>query len=106
VQIFDAVEEGWEMVDSPHIALTDNGHLHMLWTRSSLPFGPGPLGLYYARSEDSGNTWSAPQQVAEASVTWSQIEGTDEETVQRVWQETGGGGMTLWHEQSANDGAT
>ena len=106
VQVFDAVGEGWEMVDSPHIAVTDNGHLHMLWTRYSLPFGPGPLGLYYARSENGGKTWSAPQQVAEASVTWSQIEGAGKDIAQRVWQETSGRGMTLWREQLANDGAT
>jgi hypothetical protein len=58
----------------------------------------------YASSRDSGLTWSSPQIVEEKSVIWSQIAGTDEETLQRVWQEASSTGATLWHEQSLDGG--
>ena len=34
------------------------------------------------------------------------IVGTDDQTVQRIWQETSTTGTTLWHEQSLDDGET
>ncbi len=104
ILIFDAEEADWAMVGNPKLAMTGNGDLHILWTRYSLPSGPGPLSLMYASSRDSGLTWSTPQIVEEKSVIWSQIAGTDEETLQRVWQEASSTGATLWHEQSLDGG--
>ena len=83
-QIFDAVAAGWAMVDWPHLAITDNGQMHVLWTHYSLPNGEGPLALLYARSEDGGVTWSAPETVVEKTVGWSQIAGIGQNTVHRV----------------------
>ena len=103
-KIFDAVAAGWAMVDWPHLAITDNGNMHVLWTRYSLPNGEGPLALYYARSEDNGATWSTPQTVVEKAVGWSQLAGIGQNTVHRVWQEGSGGNTTLWHEQSLDGG--
>ncbi len=104
--VFDAQDAGWDMVDNPYLAMTLNGHLHVVWTRYSLPSGEGPLELYYARSEDGGVSWSTPQLVMEGSVVWSQIIGTGENTVQRVWQQDSSSGSTLWHEQSVDSGTT
>jgi hypothetical protein len=104
VRIFDAEAVGWAMVDEPRLAMTDDGHIHLLWTRSSLPSGQGPLALLYTRSEDDGETWSPPKTVEETSVIWSQMVGTSEDTLHRVWQEKNSSGITLWHEQSLDDG--
>ena len=106
VRVFDAVAAGWEMVDSPKLALTGNGHLHVLWTRYSLPSGPGPMSMYYSRSEDGGQSWSNPETVVDKPVGWSSLAGVSKQTVHRVWQELGSGGTTIWHEQSNDDGAT
>jgi hypothetical protein len=92
------------MVDWPHLAITENGQMHVVWTRYSLPSGEGPLALLYARSEDGGTTWSTPQTVVEKPVGWSQIAGIGQNTVHRVWQEGSGGSTTLWHEQSLDGG--
>jgi len=104
IRIFDAVAADWAMVDFPHLAITDNGQMHVLWTRYSLPNGEGPLALLYARSEDGGATWSTPEMVVEKAVGWSQIAGIGQTTVHRVWQEGSSGSSTLWHEQSLDGG--
>jgi hypothetical protein len=94
------------MVDWPHLAITENGQMHVLWARYSLPSGEGPLALLYARSEDGGATWSTPQTVVEKAVGWSQIAANGQNTVNRVWQEGSSGSTTLWHEQSIDGGIT
>jgi hypothetical protein len=104
--VFDAQEAEWGMVDNPKLAKTGNGDLHIVWTRYSLPTGEGPLGLYYARSSDAGLTWSEPGLVVEGPVVWSDIVGLGSNTVQRVWQQRGSSGSTLWHEQSTDGGQT
>jgi hypothetical protein len=102
--VFDAEAAGWSMVDNPRLAVTGQEDLHILWTRFTLPSGQGPLNLLYSRSGDAGDTWSNPQVVVENPVAWSQIIGIGEGTVQRVWQETGSSGTTLWHEESLDNG--
>jgi hypothetical protein len=106
VQVFDAQSALWDMVDHPDLSITENGDLHIIWTRYSLPTGVGPLELYYAKSWDKGDTWSPPQLVVEGPVVWSQIIGVGENTVQRVWQQESSSGSTLWHEQSTDGGET
>jgi hypothetical protein len=78
--------------------------MHILWTRSTLPSGQGPLSINYSSSNDGGESWSNPQIVVENPVIWSQIVGSGEQTVHRLWQEVGTSGTTFWHEQSLDDG--
>ncbi len=104
--VFDAQEAEWGMVDNPRLARTAQGDLHIVWTRYSLPTGVGPLGMYYAQSSDAGLTWSEPSLVVEGPVVWSDIVGIGSDTVQRVWQQRGSSGSTLWHEQSMDGGQT
>jgi hypothetical protein len=106
IRVFDSSAAGWAMVDKPRLAQTENGHLHLLWTRYSLPTGIGPMALYYARSEDGGLHWSQPATVVERAVLWSRVIGIGERTVHRVWQELSSGRTTLWHEQSQDSGLT
>lgn len=104
VRVFDAMAAGWAMVDKPRLALTGNGSLHLLWTRYSLPTGTGPQALYYARSQDQGDTWAIAEEVVDNPAVWSQVAGAGEQTVHRVWQELSSGRTTLWHEQSLDNG--
>lgn len=104
--VFDAQRAGWDMVDNPSVAITENGDLHIVWTRYSLPSGEGPMELYYARSSDAGTTWSDPTLVVDGPVVWRDIIGTGANSVQRVWQQKGSSGSTLWHEQSVDGGET
>ena len=106
ILVFNAREAGWGMVDDPSLAITENGDLHIVWTRYSLPTGEGPLGLYYAQSSDGGTTWSDSDLVVEGPVVWSEIVGTGANTVQRVWQQESSSGSTFWHEQSTDSGKT
>ena len=106
IRVFDGVAAGWEMVDQPRMTMTENGNLHLLWTQYTLPSGPGPLSLVYARSFDGGFTWTSPETVVEGPIMWSNIAGVGEQTVERVWQERSSGGTTLWHEESLDNGNT
>jgi hypothetical protein len=62
--------------------------------------------LYYASSKDEGNSWTEPALVVDGPVVWSAIVSTDSNTIQRVWQQRGSSGSTLWHEQSVDGGIT
>jgi len=106
VQVFDAVAEGWERVGSLDIALARDGSLHLLWTRAALPGGNGTLGLYYAASQDGGQSWSAPDRVVEADVLWSRVVAVGERTVHRIWQEERNGRPVLNHQFSPDGGLT
>jgi hypothetical protein len=102
--IFDAAAAGWAMVDQPRLALAADGSLHALFTRFSLPGGSGPLGLFYARSEDRGQTWSSPERVVERHVTWSRLVFHQMQGLHRLWQETSGGRTQVVHQYSPDYG--
>jgi hypothetical protein len=106
VRIFDGVADKWEMVDQPHLSETPNGDLHIIWTRYSAPKGQGPVGLYYAHSEDGGRTWSNSEEVVTAPVLWSEIRGDSRGIVHRVWQESKNDLPVIWFEFSLDDGKT
>lgn len=48
----------------PHLAITSDGTLHLVWTQAPLPEAYPPSGVYYASSVDGGFTWSEPRQFA------------------------------------------
>jgi hypothetical protein len=107
VLAFDGVAASWDMLDQPHFTVTDNGDLHLLWTRYTLLSGrPMPMSLAYSRSEDGGRTWSQLETVGENSVVWSAISSIDDRSVHRFWQELANGRITLWHEMSLDNGRT
>ncbi len=109
VQVFDAAAEGWPAADSPRLAQTGDDTLHLTWTRTELP-DEAAQGLYYARSDDGGETWSAPQPVesqatrTRTAVLWSDLVGVGEQVVHRVWQTAANPNVTVWHQFSIDDG--
>lgn len=48
----------------PHIAIGHDGKIHIVWSQAPLPEAYPPSGVYYARSEDGGLTWTDPTQFA------------------------------------------
>jgi hypothetical protein len=106
VRIFDAETAGWEMVDHPRLAFDEDGSLHAVFTRYSLPGGRGPLGLYYARSTDMGETWTRGELVAEKPVLWSQIVSAGDRGLHRAWMEVDAGRRLILHQYSLDGGAT
>ena len=89
VQIFDGVAANWQMVDNPQLVETQDGVLHALWSPRSISDDSGFLGLYYAQSDDGGNTWSSAQAVADEAIMWSQIASFEQGSLFRIWQEGG-----------------
>jgi hypothetical protein len=53
-----------QTTDEPLLAFDARGNWHLVWTQVPLPAGYPPLGSFYSRSVDSGQTWSDPIQIA------------------------------------------
>lgn len=104
ILVFDAQSAAWDMLDHPSLEQTDDGDLHLIWTRYTLPSGEGPLELYYAKSTDEGKTWTTPEMIVAGPVVWSRIISPWDNTLQLVWQQDSSSGATLWHEQSLDSG--
>lgn len=69
ILIADGATENWDAVDQPRIALDpENETLHAVWLQTVLPGTTGSRAVYYARSLDRGQTWSAPLLVAQGEV--------------------------------------
>jgi hypothetical protein len=86
LQVFDAAGAGWDMVDSPILARAEDGSLHAIFTRYSLPGGSGSLGFYYTRSEDGGETWTQADLVDPNPVNWNRIVSGRDGVLHRIWQ--------------------
>ena len=66
----------------------------------------------YARSDDGGQTWIEPEAVDSnaartgSQIVWNDLVGFGELVVHRLWQTTGNGRITVWHQISADGGAS
>jgi hypothetical protein len=104
IKVFDGVAAGWAMVDRPKLSTTVNGDLHLLWARYQVPFEGDPLALFYARSEDQGQSWSTPLLVAEKPVISGVVYGFGERTLHQLWFNEGNSGLDVWHNLSVDGG--
>jgi hypothetical protein len=105
VKVFDAIAEGWEMVDQPKLAVTQDGTLHMLFTRYALLGEPQPVGLYYSQSADGGVTWTPAEVVSEQPVQWSDLVAY-QGILHRLWQEKNKLVARTSHQTSSDGGKT
>ena len=105
IKVFDAVSEGWEMVDHPKLAVTEDGALHIVFNRYALSGGTNPIGLYYSRSEDGGTTWIPAETVSEQPVQWSEIVA-HQGMLHRLWQESNRLVASTNHQTSLDGGLT
>jgi len=106
VRVFDGIAPGWEMVDQPQLASTGDGQLHLLWKKYSLVSEINAQAMYYAHSENGGQSWSEAKTVVEKPVVWSHIVSVGSQSVHRMWQEINGGQHIFWHQISKDSGIT
>jgi len=106
VRIFDGLSNDWEVVGQPHLTRTEDGTLHVLWTRLTQVPDLQAVALAYSRSEDNGQTWSEPEIVTEETVLDSAILGIGERIVHRIWTGLIEGRPVLWHQFSMDGGIT
>lgn len=104
VEVFNGSAAGWDMVDRPILSKTDNGQMHLMWTRRTLPPDSVALELAYSRSEDLGQSWSEAAMVVEANSTWNDLLGAGERFVHRLWSEEDAGRQVIWHSYSLDGG--
>jgi hypothetical protein len=110
-QVFDAAAQGWDRVDEPRLTRTNDDRLHMVWTKynllnSNINLGD-PASLYYAWSDDQGDTWTDPEELDTNNIIqWSEIVSPDGIQVHRLWQEAIDNSSVMWHEVSADGGAS
>lgn len=107
--IFDGVAAGWELVESPRLAVSDHGVLHLMWTKGSPSSVDAGDELYYSRSEDGGQVWAEAQRVVSANEQGIQLQGfalesAADATVHRVWQEWNLGHLSILHQVSFDNG--
>jgi hypothetical protein len=59
-----AVDRTHVASDLPHVVVDGRGRVHVVWTQFELPRGWPPIGAFYSRSIDGGQTWSSPREMA------------------------------------------
>lgn len=106
VQVVDATNTQWEILDEPVLAITQNGHLHLLFSQFPPPGIPGDSSIYFTKSMDGGETWQLPELVAEGTITWKEIGGRGHQTVYRLWQEKKNDVTITWLDASSDGGDT
>ena len=105
IKVFDAVAEAWEMVDQPKLAVTQDGTLHVLFTKYALPGEPQSEGLSYSQSVDGGMTWTPAEVVSEQPVQWSELIAY-QGVLHRLWQEQNKLVARTNHQVSTDGGKT
>jgi hypothetical protein len=103
-KIVDAVVADWEMVDQPQIDISADGRLGVIWKVFRVIGDSSPLGVYYAQSENNGQSWSQPTTVVEGQVLWNAIFSTSDTAVHLVWQEKTFAGFVLRQQISIDGG--
>jgi hypothetical protein len=87
------------------LAADDQGRIHIAWTMFPLPKGWPPLGTYYARSDDGGQTWSQPLQIAGQGYDEMNVFTVGADIVHLAWNGMAGLGGR-YHQWSADGGQT
>ena len=106
LQAFDAVAADWDRVDQPKLAFTDNGALHLLFSKYPARLDENSANLYYSQSLNGGASWSDAQLVSEHTVEWSQIVTAPQQVVHRFWQEKDKFVTSAYHQVSQDGGTT
>jgi hypothetical protein len=103
IRAFDGAASQWDRVNSPKIAISSNGTLHLLVTRQAEQAFQ-QVGLYYLQSQDGGVTWSNPEIISEGTIYWSEVVAYGQNTIHRLWQENDGLVVANLSQESRNDG--
>jgi hypothetical protein len=103
-QLYAVTEPGWQVIDSPKMASSGDDVLHVLWRRDRIFGDAGAVGLYYARSEDRGQTWSTPQIVSNDPIQAAWIVDAADEGLHRFWLTSLEAENSLFHDASVEQG--
>lgn len=104
VKVFDAASAGWIVVPETQLAIDNQEHLYISWSRASIPNQKSPAGVYFSKSLDNGTTWSTPLEISAAADDHPYLVVTSENTLHLVWARTISGGYELWHVWSPDGG--
>jgi hypothetical protein len=91
--------------DAVSVAVDGAGRLHVTWTAATLPSGDPYVGVFYARSLDGGETWSAPFEFDDDRHGEICVGTVGDDEVHLVWRSNIGGDGTF-HQWSADGGET
>ena len=78
--------------DYVRAAISVDGTIHVVWTEYQLPQGWPPLGLYYAHSNDGGDTWSRPVELAGEFYNQVNITTFGDRIIHTAWNGAAGTG--------------
>lgn len=71
--------------DYVQMRVSSNGTRHVVWTEFYLPEFWPPRGVFYARSLDGGDTWSAPELLAPDGADQMNITLVDDNNIHVAW---------------------
>jgi hypothetical protein len=96
-QVFDAEEAGWASVQQTAVVVDNTGRVHVAWVQGALPPASAVLGIYYAWSDDDGQTWSAPRVVASGDAGYPTLVVSSDDQVHLLWVSNLLETPQLWH---------
>jgi hypothetical protein len=102
-QVVDAAAAGWAMVDHTTLAVGADGTVHVAWSVLPAPGSLVPGAVFYTRSTDGGESWSARYNPAEGDVDWPQLVAVGNLEVHLAWREKDGR-TQLYHRWSTDGG--
>ncbi len=105
LQVFNGAEAAFDLVGAPSLVTSENGFLHITWKQQSIQGDgiPQPLSLYYARSEDGGQTFNNAAPIVEEPVAWREIVTDGNGNLHLLWQSQDAI-TTVWDQVSLDGG--
>lgn len=104
-QVFSGISAGWDIVGEPSLLVAPDGVLHLTWSQQSIQGDgvPQPLSLYYARSQDGGNTFGNAEVAVDEAVGWQEIATDRKGNLHLIWQGQATK-TTVWDQVSIDGG--
>ena len=106
VRVFDAVAAGWPMVGKTVLQRDSAGRLHLVWVRLTLPPESAAQGVYYAWSDDGGQTWNGPRTMVEDDAGYPILAVDNPDDLHLLWVSGLSGTPVVWHVRSPDGGET
>jgi hypothetical protein len=80
------------------LAFGADGTMHVVWVEFQLPIGWPPVGLYYSRSSDGGQSWTGRRRLAGAQFNQPNVVTGPDQQVYLTWTGTAGTGQKYFQE--------